>query len=147
MFPEMVGCAFLVEDNPHDVALFEYAARRLAFPITLRKFDDGASAIAEIASLQHASVAQLPTLYVLDLDLPDIRGTDIFTRIVDIYKARDLPPPAIIFVTNHATEQARSCLAMSDRASLRMKPSSLDGYTEILTHMYDLTNRRKTTVH
>lgn len=144
MFSEALGCVFLVEDNPHDVAIFEYAARRMKFPITLQKHGCAQSATAEINRFDLLSDAQLPTLFVLDIELPDMNGDVIFRQIVDVYERRKVAQPAIVFMTHCETENARQCLPLSRFSTLREKPVSLDGYTAIFEEMLVLAKHRKT---
>ena len=106
MFNKPVGCAFLVEDNPDDVAIFEYAARRMDFPITLSKHKTGASARAEIADFVNRTEEQLPSLYILDISLSDMQGDVIFDSIAQAYRNRELDLPPIMFLTSAETPAA-----------------------------------------
>ncbi|MEN0087446.1 MAG: hypothetical protein AAF737_03320 [Pseudomonadota bacterium] len=144
MFNKPVGCAFLVEDNPDDVAIFEYAARRMDFPITLSKHKTGTSALAEIADFVNRTEEQLPSLYILDISLSDMQGDVIFDSIAQAYRNLELDLPPIMFLTSAETPAAAHRVRNNAKARLCHKPTSLDGYSDVLKQMFELATTDQT---
>ncbi|MEO0635518.1 MAG: hypothetical protein AAFY73_02605 [Pseudomonadota bacterium] len=139
MFNEPVGCAFLVEDNPDDIAIFEYAARKLEFPITLRKHMTGTSALAEILDFSNRTEAQLPAIFILDVSLSDMQGDAVFDQISAAYGTLDLPQPPVVFLTSAETPAVVGRVAQTENARICRKPTSLEGYADIFREMFSLT--------
>lgn len=139
MFDQAVGCVFLVEDSKHDIAIFEYAARRMHFPITLRKHMSGTSALAEINTLHLLDRAQLPALFILDIAIPDVNGVELCKRIKEVYAARGMETPAIVFLTSHPTDEALKLSLTSPHIEVHEKPTRLSDYQNIFQAMFSLT--------
>lgn len=138
MFDQAVGCAFLVEDSEHDVAIFEYAARRMKFPITLRKHSSGSSALAEINSFNQLEATQLPALFILDIAIADVDGIALCKRILEIYRARGSEEPKIVFLTSRPTGPALAMARMSHNIDIHNKPTRLADYQQIFQAMFAL---------
>lgn len=138
MFDQAVGCAFLVEDSDHDIAIFEYAARRMQFPITLRTHRTGNSAMAEINAFDTMDASQLPALFVLDIALPDVDGATICKRIRETYAARGATEPNIVFLTTQPTLTVLNLARQSSHIEVHHKPIRLSDYQIIFQAMYNL---------
>lgn len=144
MFNEPVGCAFLVEDNPDDVAIFEYAVRHMNFPITLRKHKSGASALAEIADFVNRTEEQLPSLFILDLSLGDMQGHIVHDSITNTYETLGLDLPPIVFLTSGETSDAARRVVENTKTRLCQKPTSLADYGAVLQEMFVLATASDT---
>lgn len=138
MFDQAIGCAFLVEDSDHDVAIFEYAARRMQFPITLRKHSTGFSALSEIDTFNQLQTQQLPALFILDISIPDIDGVSLCKRIMEVYAARGADEPNIVFLTSRPTNEAVALASRFHNIDIHSKPARLADYQEIFQAMSTL---------
>lgn len=135
MFDQAIGCAFLVEDSDHDIAIFEYAARRMKFPITLRKHTTGFSALSEIDTFNQLQTEQLPALFILDISIPDVDGISLCKRIFEVYAARGEDQPKIVFLTSRPTDEAVALAQRFENINIHSKPVRLADYLQIFQAM------------
>jgi CheY-like chemotaxis protein len=71
----------LVEDNPGDARLFELACEEADVPGTVHVATDAAEARGVLRGQPRGDGSPPVDLVVLDLDLPDARGTDLLAEI------------------------------------------------------------------
>lgn len=79
----------LVEDNPDDVAFTKRVLRYNKLDRNLVLAADGKEALAALERL--AGEEKLPDLILLDINLPDISGIDLLTRIKQNQRFRHIP--------------------------------------------------------
>jgi two-component system response regulator len=79
----------LVEDNPDDVAFTKRVLRYNRLDRNLVLAADGKEALAALERL--AGEEKLPDLILLDINLPDISGIDLLTRIKQNPRFRHIP--------------------------------------------------------
>jgi two-component system response regulator len=79
----------LVEDNPDDVAFTKRVLRYNRLDRNLVLAADGKEALAALEML--AGEEKLPDLILLDINLPDISGIDLLTRIKQNPRFRHIP--------------------------------------------------------
>lgn len=79
----------LVEDNPDDVAFTKRVLRYNRLDRNLVLAADGKEALAALERL--AEEEKLPDLILLDINLPDISGIDLLTRIKQNPRFRHIP--------------------------------------------------------
>ena len=92
----------LVEDDPGHARLIEKNIRRAGVNNAIVHVADGTTALARLAGpLGHA-----PLLVLLDLNLPDMSGTEILRRIKDDPALRAVPV-VVLTTTDDKTEIAR----------------------------------------
>jgi CheY-like chemotaxis protein len=99
----------LIEDDPGHARLIEKNVRRAGVNNTILPFADGTSALEHLFGKNVAGkrLVQLPILVLLDLNLPDMSGTDILTRI----KADELlkRAPVIVLTTTDDKVEIQRC--------------------------------------
>jgi CheY-like chemotaxis protein len=71
----------MIEDDEGHARLIERNIRRAGIHNEIRWFADGSSAVAFIFDDPSGPVVNGPALILLDLNLPDMSGVDILTRI------------------------------------------------------------------
>ena len=71
----------MIEDDAGHARLIEKNIRRAGISNDIRHFTDGTSALDFLFNDQHGPAHNGPALILLDLNLPDMSGTDILTRI------------------------------------------------------------------
>ena len=76
----------LVEDNPDDAALTEFALRG-TIPASLQVARDGQEALDHLFNQAN----ELPRLVILDLGLPNIHGLEVLRRIRENERTRSTP--------------------------------------------------------
>jgi CheY-like chemotaxis protein len=99
----------LIEDDPGHARLIEKNVRRAGVNNTIVPFTDGTSALEHLFGLDAAGRRKvaLPVLVLLDLNLPDMSGTDILARI----KADELTrrAPVIVLTTTDDKQEIQRC--------------------------------------
>lgn len=71
----------MIEDDEGHARLIEKNIRRAGISNEIAHFTDGTSALDYIFTAPEGPVRNGPALILLDLNLPDMSGTDILTRI------------------------------------------------------------------
>jgi two-component system, chemotaxis family, response regulator Rcp1 len=80
--------AFVVEDNPIDVALLRFALQQEAtWPVEMTVVEDGERAISRLLDVSKDK----PDLVILDLNLPRRDGTEVLQAIRGTPALRNLP--------------------------------------------------------
>ena len=99
----------LIEDDPGHARLIEKNVRRAGVNNTIVPFLDGTSALEYLfgTTPEGKRRVQLPILVLLDLNLPDMSGTDILARI----KADELVrrAPVIVLTTTDDKLEIQRC--------------------------------------
>ncbi|WP_230482400.1 response regulator [Sphingomonas sp. Leaf21] len=93
----------MIEDDDGHALLIEKNIRRAGILNPLERFADGESGLARLFDGSTG-----PRLMLLDLNLPDMSGIEILTRV----KAPDSPlrrAPVIVLTTTDDTEEIRRC--------------------------------------
>jgi CheY-like chemotaxis protein len=113
---------FYVEDNPGEVFLLREAVRKLNENVRLVSVGDGEVALAFLLS---ASV--LPSVIVLDLNVPKVDGTEVF-RTMKSHPGLSAVP-TVVFAETSARKQIQMTGFAPDL--FLTKPMDLDGYMAV----------------
>ncbi len=99
----------LIEDDPGHARLIEKNVRRAGVNNVIVPFTDGTAAVEHLfgTDAEGRRLVQLPILVLLDLNLPDMSGTDILARI----KADELVrrAPVIVLTTTDDRVEIQRC--------------------------------------
>ncbi len=98
----------MIEDDEGHARLIEKNIRRAGISNGIRHFTDGTSALDYLFNDTHGPALNGPALVLLDLNLPDMSGTDILIRI----KADDSPlrrTPVIVLTTTDDKVEIQRC--------------------------------------
>jgi CheY-like chemotaxis protein len=98
----------MIEDDEGHARLIEKNIRRAGISNDVRHFTDGGAALAYLFEAPEGPARNGPALVLLDLNLPDMSGTDILTRI----KAEDSPlrrTPVIVLTTTDDKVEIQRC--------------------------------------
>jgi len=120
----------LVEDNDDDRFLTMRLIRKLSFSLQIETSKNGEEAIKRILG---ETTAPLPSLVLLDLQLPKISGISLLSSIREKYSQSDLP--VIVLSSSDNPRDLKLCneLGISGYLSKPLDPSELQGYIEALT--------------
>jgi DNA-binding response OmpR family regulator len=110
---------FMVEDNDPDVFLVEEALRSQGIQARIQRCQDGEEAIQALSEI---GLANLPDVFIIDLNLPKITGLDILKHVRSL-KQLDRVPVLILTSSQSKIDRALS-LQLGANAYIA-KPSTL----------------------
>lgn len=117
----------LVEDNPADVFLFEYALRAHEVLYQLTVFPDGQRAM-DFVDQAHRGDVPRPDLFVLDLNLPIYSGLEVLQKIRESPRLKSCK--AVILTTSNAPQDREQATALGISLYLQ-KPTNLDAFADL----------------
>lgn len=115
----------LVEDEPESVALFEYAAGKVAGGLSLRVARDGVEALEYLAgtgAFADRAACPLPDVIVLDLKMPRATGFEVLEQIRQRAEWSQLI--VIVFTASSSDADITKAYQLGANAFV-VKPSSL----------------------
>jgi CheY-like chemotaxis protein len=119
----------LVEDNDDDRFLTMRLIRKLPFSLSIETSKNGEEALKRILGGE----IDLPSLVLLDLQLPKISGISLLSSIREKYSASVLP--VIVLSSSDNPRDLKICteLGISGYLSKPLDPLELQGYIEAIT--------------
>jgi CheY-like chemotaxis protein len=105
--PQTVGIVMIEDDEGH-ARLIEKNIRRAGISNGIRHFTDGTSALDFLFNAPEGPALNGPALILLDLNLPDMSGTDILSKI----KAEGSPlkrTPVVVLTTTDDKIEIQRC--------------------------------------
>ncbi len=105
--PQTVGIVMIEDDEGH-ARLIEKNIRRAGISNGIRHFTDGTTALDFLFNAPEGPALNGPALILLDLNLPDMSGTDILMKI----KADDSPlrrTPVVVLTTTDDKVEIQRC--------------------------------------
>lgn len=97
----------MIEDDEGHARLIEKNIRRAGILNDVKHFTDGTSAIAYLFEDPHGPARNGPSLILLDLNLPDMSGTDILAKIKAADSAIRSAPVVVLTTTDDKVEIQR----------------------------------------
>jgi CheY-like chemotaxis protein len=119
---------FLAEDNPGDVELVHEALREYHIEYELNVGADGAEVDWYLERLGKSADTPCPDLLLLDLNLPQTHGYDLFAKFRAHRLCVDTP---VIIVTSSTAPKDRERAAFLGAARYFRKPSDLAEYLKL----------------
>lgn len=113
----------LVEDNPGDAELFRLAFEESELPGTLHEVADGAAALAFLRDEAGPDSAPPVDIIVLDLNLPEVHGTEVLAEIRADPALRRTP--VLILSTSDADDDINEAYDLGANAYMT-KPMAFD---------------------
>ena len=115
----------LVEDNPADIYLIQTAITKLGSDIRLWLVTNGRDALTFLRKESPFVRAPSPTLVILDINLPQMHGTEVLAEL------RALPAyqetPVVMFTSARRDLEEQHCLRLGATAYVQ-KPANLDAF-------------------
>ena len=96
----------MIEDDEGHARLIERNIRRAGISNTIRHFLDGTSALDYLFKHQEGPALNGPALILLDLNLPDMSGTDILSKIKSGVLKRT---PVVVLTTTDDKVEIQRC--------------------------------------
>ena len=120
-----------VDDNRGDLDLTEAAFHDCCPAIRYRGIEDPREAMAYLAE-HAASGAPPPSLVVLDLNMPRVRGQEVLEFIRRHAALRSLP--VVVLTTSTRPSEMEECRRLG-AAAIYTKPPSFDGLVDLVGDM------------
>lgn len=117
----------LLEDNPADARLMQEAFRELDIQGTLEVVGSAQEAIQRLDSSLRGG--ELPTVAILDINLPAGSGHDVLRHIRTQHALRDL---VVIMLTTSDADQDIQAAKEHGATTYYIKPPDLDGFLSLV---------------
>jgi CheY-like chemotaxis protein len=118
----------IVDDNPGDAVLIEALVRERRSECIVHYARDGLEMLNYLISRKN-SMASLPNLVLLDLNMPRMDGHEALKAIKTDAALRHIP--VVIFTSSSSDEDVQRCYANHANGYLK-KPFGFDGYQKII---------------
>jgi CheY-like chemotaxis protein len=124
----------LVEDDPGHARLIEKNVRRAGVSNAIVPFSDGTSLLAHLFGEDGDGrrTAVAPILVLLDLNLPDMGGTDILARIKADERLRRTP--VIVLTTTDDKQEIQRCYDLGCNVYIT-KPVDYDAFATAIRQL------------
>jgi CheY-like chemotaxis protein len=128
----------IAEDNPADVYLLREAMNQQGEKVELVVVSDGEEALDFIERRGRFSNEPRPDLFVLDLNLPKMDGSDVLRRIRE---KEDYATVPVVVLTSSDSPKDRSIISSLGAESFLTKPSDLDQFLSLGAVLLDFIRR------
>ena len=123
----------MIEDDEGHARLIEKNIRRAGIMNEVRHFTDGTSALDYLFDSPHGPALNGPALVLLDLNLPDMSGTDILVRI----KAEGGPlrrTPVVVLTTTDDQREIQRCYDLGCNVYIT-KPVNYESFAQAIRQL------------
>ena len=121
----------LVEDDPTDVLLTKRAFKKAAIEVNLSIATDG---IAALETLQAAERSRLPSLVIMDINMPRKDGKEVLAEIKSDPTIRHIP--VVMLTTSDAEKDIRESYERM-ASGYFVKPANSSGFQETVATIRD----------
>lgn len=123
----------MIEDDEGHARLIEKNIRRAGILNDLKHFTDGTTALQHLFEAADGPAKNGPALVLLDLNLPDMSGTDILARI----KAEDSPlkrNPVVVLTTTDDKVEIQRCYDLGCNVYIT-KPVNYESFAQAIRQL------------
>ena len=122
----------MIEDDEGHARLIELNIRRAGISNDIRHFLDGTSALNYLFQTREGPFLDGPALVLLDLNLPDMSGIDILTRIkADATLKRT---PVVVLTTTDDKAEIQRCYDLGCNVYIT-KPVNYEGFSDAIRQL------------
>src|ERR1700712_149555 len=122
----------MVEDDEGHARLIERNIRRAGIMNTIRHFTDGASALHYLENDDEGAALNGPGLALLDLNLPDMSGTDILARIKSDDRLKRTP--VVVLTTTDDKVEIQRCYDLGCNVYIT-KPVNYESFADAIRQL------------
>ncbi|MFC2061018.1 response regulator [Elusimicrobiota bacterium] len=119
----------LVEDNPGDVRLAQEALKDSKLKNNLHVVTDGEQALEYLRQQENYSVAELPDMILLDLNLPKKDGREVLVEIKEDPELKRIP--VVVLTTSKSKQDIKKCYDSHVNCYIT-KPVDLEHFMKIV---------------
>ena len=123
----------MIEDDDGHARLIEKNIRRAGVTNAIKHFTDGTSAVEYMFNAPDGPAMNGPALVLLDLNLPDMSGTDILTRM----KSPDSPlrrTPVVVLTTTDDKVEIQRCYDLGANVYIT-KPVNYESFAQAIRQL------------
>ena len=123
----------MIEDDEGHARLIEKNIRRAGISNDIQHFTDGTSALHYLYEAPDGPAQNGPALILLDLNLPDMSGTDILSKI----KADDSPlrrTPVVVLTTTDDKVEIQRCYDLGCNVYIT-KPVNYESFAQAIRQL------------
>jgi CheY-like chemotaxis protein len=123
----------MIEDDEGHARLIEKNIRRAGILNDIRHFTDGTSALHYLLNDAQGPALAGPALMLLDLNLPDMSGTDILAKV----KAEDSPirrTPVVVLTTTDDKVEIQRCYDLGCNVYIT-KPVNYENFAQAIRQL------------
>jgi CheY-like chemotaxis protein len=122
----------MIEDDDGHARLIERNIRRAGISNTIHHFTDGTSALEFIFNGSDGPILNGPAMVLLDLNLPDMSGTDILTRIKSVDKLKRTP--VVVLTTTDDKVEIQRCYDLGCNVYIT-KPVNYEAFADAIRQL------------
>jgi len=122
----------MIEDDEGHARLIERNIRRAGISNHIRHFADGTTALEFLLNGEDGPAVNGPALILLDLNLPDMSGTDILTRIKSEPRLRRTP--VVVLTTTDDKVEIQRCYDLGANVYIT-KPVNYDSFADAIRQL------------
>ena len=122
----------MVEDDEGHARLIERNIRRAGIMNEIRHFADGATALDYLSRHGEGSTLSGPAMVLLDLNLPDMSGTEILARIKSDEKLKRAP--VVVLTTTDDRGEIQRCYDLGCNVYIT-KPVNYESFAEAIRQL------------
>src|SRR5579875_2837717 len=122
----------MVEDDEGHARLIERNIRRAGISNRVRHFLDGTSGLDFLLKAEDGPALNGPSLVLLDLNLPDMSGTDILARIKSEPRLRRTP--VVVLTTTDDKVEIQRCYDLGCNVYIT-KPVNYDSFADAIRQL------------
>ncbi len=122
----------MIEDDDGHARLIERNIRRAGISNTIHHFTNGTSALEFIFNGDEGPIQNGPAMVLLDLNLPDMSGTDILTRIKSVDKLRRTP--VVVLTTTDDKVEIQRCYDLGCNVYIT-KPVNYEAFADAIRQL------------
>ena len=124
----------LVEDDPSDIQMTRLALSESKIRNKLFVIEDGESALAYLFKRPPYADVTTPDLILLDLNLPNLDGTEVLARIKEDELLRQIP--VVVLTTSNAKEDIMKSYDLHANCYIK-KPLDLDQFIKVVQEVQE----------
>jgi CheY-like chemotaxis protein len=122
----------MIEDDEGHARLIERNIRRAGISNTIHHFTDGTSALEFIFNGSDGPILNGPAMVLLDLNLPDMSGTDILARIKSVDKLKRTP--VVVLTTTDDKVEIQRCYDLGCNVYIT-KPVNYEAFADAIRQL------------
>ncbi len=122
----------MIEDDEGHARLIERNIRRAGISNTIHHFTDGTSALEFIFNGADGPILNGPAMVLLDLNLPDMSGTEILSRIKSVDKLKRTP--VVVLTTTDDKVEIQRCYDLGCNVYIT-KPVNYEAFSDAIRQL------------